>query len=376
MVEMLEEPLMVESNSWKSWKSTIAKILVVLLFPLAVGINFGGFYWASALLQIGSSTFTPFDTLLIVTISVLIMLPGIFFERRIRSKPIKDSIRKIAVASLLITWLVPLVPSFFFVPVIAMVVIFVPTFYIPLLSISFFIILPILDREFVIRHTPEQFRNRKYSQLSRDLKSYVGNSRYLYMIVWTGLLFSPIVSTGLWGDILIESVLYSVRIFAMDPWFGGWELMSLSISYTIVSTSLIHSAFLIFSLRFLFVRDLLRYNEGNVTRSRLISMGILSEIVPVTIMTLILYMASLTFGFPIGFYSLMLPTPIFPLLGYAYVRMSRNLSSAIILWDTEEHRMWFETDGTPSPEQQPKDMGIKVPIAYLIRSRLLKRMKR
>ena len=355
--------------------STIAKILVVLLFPIGIGINFGSFYWASALLQFGVPGFIFNDSILLVAFSVLIMLPGIFFERKIRSKPIKDSIRKIAVASLLITWLVPLVPSYFFVPVIAMVVVFVPTFYIPLLSISFFIILPILDREFVIRHTPEQFRNRKYSQLSRDLKRYVGNSRYLYMIVWTGLLFSPIVSTGLWGDILIESVLYSITIFSGGPWLIP-EFMSLSISYTIVSTTLIHSAFLIFSLRFLFVRDLLRYNEGNVTRSRLISMGILSEIVPVATMTLILYMASLTFGFPIGFYSLTLPTPIFPLLGYAYVRMSRNLSSAIILWDTEEHRMWFETDRTPSPEQQPKDMGIKVPIAYLIRSRLLKRMKR
>ncbi|MGY5864112.1 MAG: hypothetical protein RTV41_05875 [Candidatus Thorarchaeota archaeon] len=373
MVEMLEEPLKDVSISWNS---TIAKIVVVLLFPLAIQIHYSGFFWASALLQLGPSLFTFNDSLLIVAFSVLIMLPGILFERRIKSKPITESIRKIAVASILITWLVPLAASLFFMPVImviAMVVFLLPTFYMPLLSISFFIFLPILDREFILRHTPEQFQHRKYPQLSRDLKSHVGKSRYLYLILWTGLLFSPIVSTNLWGDYLLESILYTVQIDSGGIWM---EFMFPTIFFSIVSTSLIHSVFLIFSLRFLFVRDILRYNKGNVTRSRLISMGVLSEIAPVAIMTLIQFMAVLSFEFPFGFYTLILPTPIFPLLGYVYVRMSRNISSAIILWDTEEHRMWFEPDMTPTPEKQPQDLGIKVPISYLIRSRLMKRMKR
>ncbi|MHA2026049.1 MAG: hypothetical protein ACW98U_09130 [Candidatus Thorarchaeota archaeon] len=373
---MLEEPLVVETRSWKPWMSTIAKILVVLLFPIGVGINFGNFYWASALLQIGIPGFTLVVTLQIAAFSVLIMLPGIFFERRIKSKPITESIRKMAVVSILITWLVPLVSSLSIPPMIAVItnpVFIVPNFFMPLLSISFFIILPILDREFILRHTPEQFQYRKYPQLSRDLKNYVGKSRYLFMLIWTGLLFSPIISIGYWTDTLIDSVLFTVEISSGGVWL---DFMSLVISFSIRSTTTIHAAFLIFSLRFIFVRDLFRFNEGNITRSRLISMGILSEIAPVAILTLVQFMTYLVFGFPFEFYSWILPTPIFPILGYVYVRMSRNLSSAIILWDTEEHRMWFDTDTIQAPDQQPKDLGIKVPITYLIRSRLLKRMRR
>jgi hypothetical protein len=104
-------------------------------------------------------------------------------------------------------------------------------------------------------------------------------------------------------------------------------------------------------------------------------MGILSEIAPVAFLTLMQLLTYPISEFVFGFYTWILPTPIFPILGYIYVRMSRNLSLSGTLWDDEEHRMWFEVDGPPSPEQQPKDRGIKVPITYIIRSKLRRRRK-
>ena len=94
-------------------------------------------------------------------------------------------------------------------------------------------------------------------------------------------------------------------------------------------------------------------------------------------MSLLNVVYQLSLGFPIeAFYQTILPTPIFPLLGFLYLRFTRLPMMMDELWDEEEHRMWFEVDKpTLSPTQQPREQGIKVPITYMIVSQFRKLRK-
>jgi hypothetical protein len=100
-------------------------------------------------------------------------------------------------------------------------------------------------------------------------------------------------------------------------------------------------------------------------------MGILSEIAPAAMLTLQQLSYIMVMELPFGYYNWILPTPIFPLLGYLFVRMSRALPPYHTLWDEEEHRIWFEE----KHREKVRDPRLKVPISYLIRSRLRKLRK-
>jgi hypothetical protein len=135
---------------------------------------------------------------------------------------------------------------------------------------------------------------------------------------------------------------------------------------------------LLFSIRLVFIRDIYRFSDGGVTKSRLISIGLLAEIVPVAIMTLISTANSIGMGEFFGsFTQFIFPTPIFPLLGYLYARFSKLRITPDELWEDEEHRMWYEEEQpTLPPGQQPMDYRIKVPISYLIVSQFRKLRKK
>ncbi|MGD9397896.1 MAG: hypothetical protein PVJ05_15775, partial [Candidatus Thorarchaeota archaeon] len=77
---------------------------------------------------------------------------------------------------------------------------------------------------------------------------------------------------------------------------------------------------------------------------------------------------------PISYIPVLLPIPILPLIGFAYVRFSMIVPLEELLWPDYEHRMWFEKKREPSVPKPPEE-SITVPIAYLLLSRVRKRRK-
>jgi hypothetical protein len=360
MFEMLEVPTFTDKVPWRP---TIAKILVVLLFPLIGGFSYGSIYFAN-LLYVSGFAFTIIDTMLIVLISILLLLPGIYFERRMKSRPISTRVRRSAFAAIAAVWLIPFILIPLSPPPPTMPILYLPLSGIPILSIAFFVILPLLNREFIIRQTPEKYHSQSYIEMSNIFKKQIGRRRFLPLMIWSALLFSPLLSFGSW-NIQLESLLYTITLVLRGPTFMD-GLGIEQIIYSIPMTYFMHGSFLIFSLRFIFIRDIFRFTEGKVPYFRLISMGILSEIAPAAMLTLQQFATIMVLELPFGFYSWILPTPFFPLLGYLFIRLSKATFPFDTLWDDEEHRMWFEE----RQREQAMDLGIKVPISYLIRSRL------
>jgi len=344
------------------WRPTIVKVLAVLMLPIAGGYLYGMILWASPLIIIGGAV-SPVEYLLFPLTSFLILLPGIFFERRMKSRPLTTSVRRSVIAATLIILGVPLLGTLFFLPIILYGPIYVALFYFPIVSISFFVILPLLNREFILRRFPARYHFKSYSELYDAFRQQFGRKRYLPLIIWSGLLFSPLISLGPYHYTL-ESLYYSVTIDV-----GGFIIAEYSIRtvmfYTL-SIVAIPGFFLIFSLRFVFIRDLFRFNQGQVTQSRLLSMGILSEMAPAAILTLLQFSYISVLEMPFWSYEWILPTPLFPLLGYLFARMSRFLTTFDTVWEDEEDVMWFESS------EPLQELGIKVPISYLILSKLRK----
>ena len=358
MVEMSEG-----TTGSVSWKRTLAKISIVLVFPISIWMEpgFGIGLWISILFHMEPSRSLIFASPITVLIAIFLMLPGVYFDRKIHSNPISSSIRRKAIILVVATWLLSYGFAFlsFFDPYFFSVVLFTRIVYIQTLTISIFIFLPILNRELTIRSTPANMQTYSLSYLSNVFQSRFGKLRFLPVLIWAGFLFSPIVSLGSWGNILLLSIFYQMQLF-----LGVGLIREIIFSYAfflnLTPIYLLHYVMLVFSLRFVFVRDIYRYSDGRVTKSRLISTGLLAEIVPVAVLSLL----SLSMY---GFYEFILPTPFFPLLGYLYVRFSKIPLMIDELWEDDEHRMWYERDKPHlSPLQPPTEQGIKVPISYLI----------
>jgi hypothetical protein len=204
---------------------------------------------------------------------------------------------------------------------------------------------------------------RSYIDLDDSFRRQFGRKRFLPLLLWSALMLSPLLSIGSW-EIGVESLLFSTRISTAEIFFAFLDIHRFVIS--LISITSLPGYYLMFSLRFVFIRDLFRFNEGNVSQSRLISLGILSEMAPAAMLTMFQFSYIMVLDVPIWYYVWIMPTPVFPLLGYVFARMSRHTLTSDTLWEDEENVMWFESD------QEPMETRIKVPISYLIRSHLRK----
>jgi len=366
MVEMSEG-----TTGSVSWKKTLFKIFIVLVFPIGISINFdyGLEQWTSILFHVDYDGQLIFASLFTVLFAIILMLPGIFFERKIQLNPISSSIRRKALISIVAIGLL----SFGFVfisifnPYFYGIDAGVPIIFVPILTISLFIFLPIFNRELTIRSTPMNMQSLSFSFFSSIFKMRFGKLRFLPVLLWVGLLFSPIIIMYPWGDIWGLSILFQMRLYIATfmrdfPYLYGFYL-------NLTPLNNLPFVMLVFSLRFVFIRDIYRFNEGTIQKSRLISIGLLAEIVPVAVLTL-LNLSALEFS------QYFIPTPFFPLLGYLYVRYSKLPPMMDEIWEDEEHRMWFEDDKQPiSLVQKPMEHRIKVPISYLIVSQFRKLRK-
>jgi hypothetical protein len=244
--------------------------------------------------------------------------------------------------------------------------------YTPILAISFFVILPLLTRESILRRIPLKHRDLPYVFVKSSVLKGSRRESILTGFLWFGLVFAPfmviVLSYGLSYDFVLWSLFYQLRVYVGFPWYDI-SVLDVTVELATNMFNILPVMVLLSAIRFVFIRDVFRFQTGHITKSRLASVAILGEILPSAVITF-----SQLVLFAPGFVPVLLPIPILPLIGFAYVRFSKIVPLEEVLWPDYEHRMWFEKKREPYVPEHPEE-SITVPIAYLLLSKVRNRRK-
>ena len=355
--------------------SFIFKLIVVMLFPLNLEISsyYTSQVWSSVLFTLdlrGSITFFP---LLRILIALLLMTPCLVFEYHLHSASLNKKLRYRALGVSVLTWLIAsgIFPFGYFLNYEMRGLLRS----LATISVSFFVILPLILRESVIKSVSSRSHSLSYSFLTSGLGKKIRREQLLSTLLWIGLVFCPFVCHVYvsWGyfDLQFISIFYLKRVYS-SPLIGVLPVLpSLgNLSLIIVEAVILPFMLLLSAIRFVFVRDVYRYRSKTVTKQRLLSVAVLGEILPPAILVGLM-LPSISSSF---FMSPLLPVPILPILGFIAVRFSRILPVKDELWPDVEHRMWFEKEKEPYVPQKQEE-SIKVPLAYLLVSQVRRRLK-
>lgn len=357
----------------------LLKLLIVLSFPLFLRISFLGITWSSLLLLVeiffvDETSLIIFSSAVPILIALFIMSPCILFEYHLNRQPISKTIRGRAMAvsmfSLLISRLIPYTPMFFY----EMSMVYA-TSYSYMLGIVFFVILPIIFRESMLRSISQNLRSLSYDFIKATVGKQARRGNILSGLVWAGLIFAPFIVTLVDSDLMAQtdlwSLFYQYRLYSDFPYLTYDQFLP-SNSYEIVP--MIQGVLIVFvllsAIRIIFVRDIFRYRLTQITMSRLLSVAILGEILPAALLTLLTLVGSSTTTATF----LILPIPILPLIGFAFIRFSKVIPLRNEIWPDQEYRMWYEKEREPYVPETA-DESIKVPITYLILSQVRKHLK-
>jgi len=352
----------------------IIKILVVLSFPLVALVGIPYFGWISVLLVVGDVSVFQFTSFVSVFVGLIIMFPCIVFELYLKSRPITRSVRFLAIIASVTCWVLSVsFPFSIIIPRDVYIPYYIPSYYTinygPVLAITFFVVLPLITRESILHSIPNELRSKNYSLIKSLAGKKIRREKVLSGLLWFGLMFCPFLMIPIYPNqfqymsifyIYSPYSLYSI-IEVLTPYFSMELTAMIAVGLPIV--------LLLSAIRFVFIRDVLRFKITRIAKSRLVSVAILGEILPAAVITLI----GLIF-FQQGYWPLVFPSPILPILGFAYIRLNRAIPIKDEIWDDQENRMWFEKEREPFITQ-PGDESIKVPIAYLLVSQVRRLLK-
>jgi hypothetical protein len=351
----------------------IVKLLVVLSFPFSGEFNpsYFEFEWLSLLLRVRSFQNVAIVLDYALLFGLFIMLPCLAFEYQLNSKPISAAVRRRAALACVLSWLINMTLSLtFFIEPFIMYISAIG--YVLPLSIAFFVILPLINRESTLRSISPEHHNISYRFIRSIQRKQFRREKILSGLLWIGVVFCPFlmyINWGWWGPSFQFMSLYSQIIYTQsNPWFYVFEFQI----YFIASTALIFPIMaLMSSVRFVFIRDIFRFQNGHVSRSRLVSVAVLGELLPSAIITLLALGSAPSFAYIPLYY----PIPFLPVIGFLYLKFSKVEPLKRELWPEYEHRMWFESERWPY-SLEPVDESIKVPLTYLLISQVRKRRNR
>jgi hypothetical protein len=358
----------------------LVKILVVLIFPLEMAIAPSFIGWVSLLLFGQSNHFPSFTSIPSLLIGLIIMLPCIYFERMLNSSPISRPVRKQVVVSCILSCGISMAlllsglanaPS-----VIALdgftgrAYVRAAVIYAPILGISFFVVLPLILRESALRTMSADHHRLSYQVINSVLQKRFKREKVLSGLLWFSLLFCPFL-------LILGFVGFSVQFFSLSVFFiMNFQAYSVFADITFFGGSLqltgvpfvvLPLVILLSSIRFVFVRDVFRFQRGTIDRSRLASAAILGEILPSAIVTLLM-LDTISPGYSVP---LIFPAPILPIAGLALIKLSRTRHLKETLWPDYESRMWYEQGQEPYAKESANE-SIKVPLTYLLISQVRK----
>jgi hypothetical protein len=357
--------------------SFLIKLAVILLFPLRVSFFPGYINWESIILDSSPDvrilvSFIPVPALLA---GLFIMLPGIIFERQLKSKPISMKVRGRTAVACFLSWAISLLLILSSGTIYGGSHYSTVILYTPILSISFYVLLPLISRETTIRSISKEHRNLDFGFVTSTLKRKFRRERVLSGLLWLSLVFCPFMIYWVfwyWTPQLYLASLFYTSIISL----GGGIILDglLPLYFDVVLTGIDTISLPVFALlsavRFLFVREIFRFQSGAIKRSRLISIAILGELLPSAVLTSFSFITA-----EIGSVGpIFIPTPILPIIGFLFIRFSRVVPIKDELWPDYESRMWFEKEHTPYVPE-PMEETIKVPVMYLLVSQLRKRLR-
>jgi hypothetical protein len=247
------------------------------------------------------------------------------------------------------------------------------------LSIAFFVVLPLINRESTMQRISPEYHSVSYRFIRFVQRKRLRGESILSGLLWIGVVFCPFlmyIGWGWWTPSFQFMSLYSqfmISTVPPIPWFGALQLHFgyFELYFTAWTAIAIPVMMLMSSVRFVFVRDIFRFQNGIVSRPRLVSVAVLGELLPPATITLL---ALATAPQP-SFITLLYPIPILPVIGFLYLKLSKVEPLKQELWPDYEHRMWFDKERDPlSPE--PVDESIKVPLTYLLVSQVRKRRRK
>ncbi|MFW9834177.1 MAG: hypothetical protein ACFFEK_09295 [Candidatus Thorarchaeota archaeon] len=353
---------------------------VVLLFPLGASFSPGHIYWESIILDtspdylINLVSLIPAPTAALLA-GLFIMLPGIIFEWQLKSGPISKKVRGRTALACFLSWAISLLLILSFEPIYGGSHYHTVILYTPILSISFYVLLPLISRETTIRSISKKHRNLGFGFVTSTLQRKFRRERVLSGLLWSGLVFGPFMAYWVvwyWTPQLYFGSLFYSSIIA----FGGGVLferllpLDFNVSLISIDTTILPVIALFSAVRFLFMRDIFRYQSGAIKRSRLVSIAILGELLPSAVLTSFSFV-SIGEGY-VG--PIFLPTPILPVIGFLFIRFSRVVPIKEELWPDYESRMWFEKE-LPAYVPEPIEETIKVPVMYLLVSQIRKHLR-
>ena len=360
------------TNRRKPSVAFLIKILIVLLFPLQGVFSSPNFGWISILLLVGGDTIVAFASISYLLVGLIIMLPCLIFEHHLNSRPISKSVRRRAAAACILSWFISLLLLLFGGALLAMSYFYTTVLFAPILSIAFFVILPLISRESTMRSIPKEHRALSYSSITSTLHKRIRRGKILSVLLWIGIVFIPFMFFIIpeWGSIHFQflSLSYQYSAYTGSPWIR--TILEVTGNFNAHDVLLLPSMALLSALRLVFVRDIFRFQTGRINKSRLASVALLGEILPSAIIILSL----LTLYYPGDFFPMVFPFPILPLIGFAYIRFSKIIIVRDEIWTDYEHRMWFDKEQDPYVPVSD-DESITVPITYLLVSQIRKRRK-
>ncbi|MBY8996672.1 MAG: hypothetical protein KGD60_02985 [Candidatus Thorarchaeota archaeon] len=353
----------------------LIKILIVLIFPLRGFFYSYETWWHSILLTVIDNQFIALNPINSLVAGILILLPCLIFEWQLNSRPISKSIRGRTAAACILSWVFSFILLPFANPYWGSDPFYNTMVYTPILAIAFFVILPLISRETTRQSISTEHRNLSYRFITSTLRKRSRREKILSGLLWFGLVFCPFmffaVNYGWSYQIQLSSLFYFVSGYGGGLIYGFTALVNVEFQFAAAIAASLPPVALLAGLRFVFVRDVFRYQNGNITKSRLVSVALLGELLPSAALTLF---ALITFPPGMGFFPLFLPMPILPLLGFVFLRFSKFVPVKEELWTDYEHRMWFEKEQEPYVPK-PVEETIKVPITYLLVSQVRKRLK-
>ncbi|MFW9787388.1 MAG: hypothetical protein ACFFE2_08545 [Candidatus Thorarchaeota archaeon] len=349
----------------------IIKLLVVLLFPLNVYSEGQYYSWVSILFSISNYQSLRLTSFYALVVAIVILFPGFLFERRLNSKPFSESARKLTVVCCILTWFIGVILMLFLGPLWLSDLLYFIIMSTPNLTFAFFIILPTIMRESTKRGITKDLWYLSYGFVSATFRKKFRRTRILTGVLWFGLVFSPFLLRFNWGwyspTFQFISLILAGSAFLYIPWLGAFGFQLL---ITVFPALYIPVIAVLSSVRIIFVRDIFRYQNKLVTRSRLISVALLGELLPSALVTTFYLITIPSSGFVS--YLLFYPTPILPIIGLIYAKLDKIQPIKEELWPDYEHRMWFEKEREPYTPP-PAEESIKVPLTYLLISQIRKR---
>jgi len=357
-------------------------MIVVLLFPLRLTYAPGYLSMTSILLVINPFGFIyesllEFNSIFTLSAALLILLPGIIFERKLKTRPISMKVRGQASAACVLTWVFSFV-MLLFGGMYFLNPLFVNT---PILAIAFFIVLPLISRETTLRSISSKYQELSYGFIASTLRRRFKREKILTGFLWIGIIFCPYLIYWVYmfwfPQLMFWSLFYAYSVDSGLPVFIGFDFLAyFRLNLASIDTFTLPIFALLSSVRFLFVREIFRFQAGAIKRSRLVSVAILGELLPSAVLTLI----ALATVPPGSFVPIFIPMPLLPIIGFIFIRFNKVIPITEELWPDYEHRMWYEK---PKPQPQSlliphalriEEETIKVPVTYLLVSQVRKRL--